>query len=109
MQEFMPHHSHTAIFTTVSGVVGGVGKAVIAKPLLLVIFLHGITTVVLDAAASANAGYVIMKFLVNFLAKLNKYNKENINKVVGIAFGIGLRKELVNLLKCRMFRQFSII
>jgi len=58
MQDFMPHHSHTAIFTTVSGVVGGVGKAVTAKPLLLAITLPGLTTVVLYAAASATAGYV---------------------------------------------------
>jgi len=27
----MQHHTHTALFTTVSGVVGGVGKAISAK------------------------------------------------------------------------------
>ncbi len=77
MQDFMPHHSHTAIFTTVSGVVGGVGKAVTAKPLLLAITLPGLTTVVLYAAASATAGYVVIKVLDNLSAKLNKYFKEN--------------------------------
>ncbi len=77
MQFFMPHHSHTAIFTTVSGVVGGVGKAVTAKPLLLAITLPGLTTVVLYAAASATAGYVVKKVLDNLSAKLNKYFKEN--------------------------------
>jgi hypothetical protein len=77
MQDFMPHHSHTAIFTTVSGVVGGVGKAVIAKPLLLAITLPGLTTVALYAAASATAGYVVKKVLDNLSAKLNKYFKEN--------------------------------
>ena len=77
MQDFMPHHSHTTIFTTVSGVVGGVGKAVTAKPLLLAITLPGLTTVVLYAAASATAGYVVKKVLDNLSARLNKYFKEN--------------------------------
>ena len=73
----MPHHSHTSIFTTVSGVVGGVGKAVTAKPLLMAITLPGLTTVVLYAAASAAAGYVVKKVLDNISEKLNKYFKEN--------------------------------
>lgn len=77
MQDFMPHHTHTSIFTTVSGVVGGVGKAVTAKPLLMAITLPGLTTVVLYAAASAAAGYVVKKALDNIFAKLNKYFKEN--------------------------------
>ncbi len=77
MQDFMPHYSHAAIFTTVSGVVGGVGKAVTAKPLLLAITLPGLTTVVIYAAASATAGYVVKKVLDNLSAKLNKYFKEN--------------------------------
>ncbi len=47
MQDFMPHHSHTAIFTTVSGVIGGVGKAITAKPLLMAVTLPGLFTVVL--------------------------------------------------------------
>jgi len=36
----MQHHTHTALFTTISGVVGGVGKAISAKPLLLAITLR---------------------------------------------------------------------
>jgi hypothetical protein len=43
----MQHHTHTALFTTVSGVVGGVGKAISAKPLLLAITLPGLTTVII--------------------------------------------------------------
>ena len=35
MQDFMSEPTHTALFTTASGVVGGVGKAISAKPLLL--------------------------------------------------------------------------
>jgi hypothetical protein len=64
MQDFMPHHSHTSIFTTVSGVVGGVGKAVTAKPLLMAITLPGLTTVVLYAAASAAAVRKVCKSLI---------------------------------------------
>ena len=77
MQDFMPHHSHTSIFTTVSGVVGGVGKAITAKPLLIAVTLPGLSTVVLYVAASAAAGYVVKKVLDNISAKLNKYFKEN--------------------------------
>ena len=77
MQDFMPHHSHTSIFTTVSGVVGGVGKAITAKPLLMAVTLPGLSTVVLYAAASAAAGYVVKKVLDNISSRLNKYFKEN--------------------------------
>ncbi len=59
----MQHHTHTALFTTVSGVVGGVGKAISAKPLLLAITLPGLTTVIIYASASAVAGYVGIKNL----------------------------------------------
>jgi hypothetical protein len=76
MQDFMPHHSHTSIFTTVSGVVGGVGKAITAKPLLMAVTLPGLSTVVLYAAASAAAGYVVKKALDSISEKLNKFFKE---------------------------------
>ena len=77
MQDFMPHQSHTSIFTTVSGVVGGVGKAITAKPLLMAVTLPGLSTVVLYAAASAAAGYVVKKVLDSISEKLNKFFKEN--------------------------------
>ena len=77
MQDFMPQHSHTSIFTTVSGVVGGVGKAITAKPLLMAVTLPGLSTVVLYAAASAAAGYVVKKALDSISEKLNKFFKEN--------------------------------
>jgi hypothetical protein len=53
MQDFMQHHTHTALFTTASGVLGSVGKDISAKPLLLDITLQGLTTVIIYAAASA--------------------------------------------------------
>lgn len=53
MQDFMQQHTHNALFTKASGVVGGVGKAISAKPLLLAITLSGLSTVIIYAAASA--------------------------------------------------------
>ncbi len=103
------NHSHTAINTTDSGVVGGVGKAVTAMLLLMAITLPGLIADVLYEAAYATDRFMVEIVLDNLLAKLSKYNKENTNKVVGLAFGIGLRKKLVNLLKCTMFQQFPIV
>lgn len=77
MQDFMQHHTHTALFTTVSGVVGGVGKAISAKPLLLAITLPGLSTVIIYAAASAAAGYVVKRILDAASKKLNQFFKEN--------------------------------
>jgi len=34
MQDLIQDHTHTALFTTAFGVVGGVGKAISAKPIL---------------------------------------------------------------------------
>lgn len=59
----MQPHPDTALFTTVSGVVGGVSKAIAAKPLLLAITLPGLSTVVLYASASAAAGYLVKKVM----------------------------------------------
>jgi hypothetical protein len=72
----MQHHTHTALFTTVSGVVGGVGKAISAKPLLLAITLPGITTVIIYATASAAAGYVVKKIMDAASRKLNQFFNE---------------------------------
>jgi hypothetical protein len=72
----MQHHTHTALFTTVSGVVGGVSKAISAKPLLLAITLPGLTTVIIYASASAVAGYVVKKLLDAGSRKLNQFFNE---------------------------------
>jgi hypothetical protein len=76
MQDFMPDPTHTALFTTVSGVVGGVGKAISAKPLLLAITLPGLSTVIIYAAASAAAGYVVKKIMDACSRKLNQFFNE---------------------------------
>jgi hypothetical protein len=57
----MSQHSHTSIFTTASGVLGGVTKAITAKPILTEITLPGLSNVVIYAAASAAAGYIVKK------------------------------------------------
>lgn len=77
MQDFMQHHTHTALFTTFSGVVGGVGKAISAKPFILTITLPGLTTVIIYAAASAAAGYVVKRIMDTASKKLNQFFKEN--------------------------------
>ena len=69
----MQHHTHTALFTTVSGVVGGVGKAISAKPLVLAITLPWLTTVIIYASASAVAGYVVNKLLDAASRKLTQF------------------------------------
>jgi hypothetical protein len=74
----MSHPSDTALFTTASGVVGGVGKAISAKPLLLAITLPGLTTVIIYAAASAAAGYVVKKLMDAGYRKFNQFiNKKS--------------------------------
>jgi hypothetical protein len=55
----MQHHTHTALFTTVSRVVGGIGKAISAKPLLLAIKLPSLTSVIIYASASAVSEHVV--------------------------------------------------
>ncbi len=57
----MSQHSHTSIFTTASGVLGGVAKAVTAKPLLSEITLPGLSNVAIYATASAATGYIVKK------------------------------------------------
>ena len=74
----MSHPSDTALFTTASGVLGGVGKAISVKPLLLAITLPGLTTVIIYAAASAAVGYVIKKLMDTCYRKFNQFiNKKS--------------------------------
>jgi hypothetical protein len=69
----MSQEAHTVIFTTISGVIGGITKAVSAKPLLLAITFGGISTVVIYAAASAAAGYVVKKLLDRLSNEVSKH------------------------------------
>lgn len=69
----MSQHSHTSIFTTASGVLGGVTKAVTAKPILTEITLPGLSNVVIYAAASAAAGYIVKKSMDCVAKRLADY------------------------------------
>ncbi len=69
----MSQEAHTVIFTTLSGVIGGITKAVSAKPLLLAITFGGLSTVVIYAAASAAAGYVVKKLLDKLSKEVSEY------------------------------------
>jgi hypothetical protein len=73
----MQHHTHTALFTAASGIVGGVGKAISEKPLLLAVMLPGLSTVIIYAAASATAGYVVKRILDAISKKIKQFFKEN--------------------------------
>ena len=69
----MSQHSHTSIFTTASGVLGGVAKAVTAKPILTEITLPGLSNVLIYAAASAAAGYIVKKSMDCVAKRLADY------------------------------------
>ncbi len=69
----MSQEAHTVIFTTISGVIGGITKAVSAKPLLLAITFGGLSTVVIYAAASAAAGYLVKKLLDRLSKEVSGY------------------------------------
>jgi hypothetical protein len=69
----MSQEAHTVIFTTISGVIGGITKAVSAKPLLLAITFGGLSNVVIYAAASAAAGYVVKKLLDRLSNEVSKH------------------------------------
>jgi len=55
----MHHYSHTTIITTLSGIIGGLGKAATYPTMLANITLHGIVNVAFYAGISAAAGYVV--------------------------------------------------
>ncbi len=69
----MSQEAHTVIFTTLSGVIGGITKAVSAKPLLLAITFGGLSTVIIYAGASAVAGYVVKKLLDRLSNEVSKH------------------------------------
>jgi ribosomal protein L17 len=77
----MSQEAHTAIVTTISGVIGGITKAVSAKPLLLAITFGGLSTVVIYASASAAAGYLVKKILDKVFNEITKrFENQNSGK-----------------------------
>ena len=73
----MQHSIDTGAFTTVSGMVGGVVKAVSAKPVMMTITFGSITNVMIYAAASAGVGYVVKKALDKLFERLSARDQSN--------------------------------
>jgi hypothetical protein len=67
------HHTHdTGIFTTLSGMLGGLFKAASGGPLLTAVTLGSLSGVVLYAAASAAVGYVVKRVLDRIVDRFSK-------------------------------------
>lgn len=61
----------TGAFTTISGMIGGVMKAITEKPVLMTISLGTLSNVMFYAAASAAVGYVVKKVLDHITDHIN--------------------------------------
>ena len=77
--KFMSQTYNTGAFTTMSGMIGGVVKAVSVKPVLAVITFGYLSNVMIYAAASAGVGYVVKKVLDTIWERINKKRKQNQN------------------------------
>lgn len=77
------HSTHdTGTFTTVSGMVGGVVKAISAKPVLMTISFGTLSNVMFYAAASATVGYFVKLGLDRLSSKFkSKDNNQKSPKV----------------------------
>jgi len=74
---------YTSLFTTISGLIGGLGKAITYKPGKASITVTGITTVVTYAALSATVGYVVKYGMDRVAIRLRRYSLEDKNKKEG--------------------------
>jgi hypothetical protein len=72
-----PHD--TGVFTTFSGMVGGVVKAISVKPVMMAITFGTLTNVMVYAAASAAVGYVVKKALDKLSDRINQKCTQNQN------------------------------
>jgi hypothetical protein len=62
----------TGAVTTVSGMIGGIEKAVSVKPVMMAITFGSLANVMVYAAASAGVGYVVKKVLDKLSAKISE-------------------------------------
>ena len=67
----------TGAVTTVSGMIGGIVKAVSVKPVMMAITFGSITNVMIYAAASAGVGYVVKKVLDKLFEQLSARDGSN--------------------------------
>ena len=74
---------YTSLFTTISGLIGGLGKAITSTPILASITVTGITTGVTYAALSATVGYVVKYGMDRVAIRLRRYSLEDKNKKEG--------------------------
>jgi hypothetical protein len=71
----MSNSLDTGAVTTVSGMIGGIVKAVSVKPVMMAITFGSLANVMVYAAASAGVGYVVKKVL-DKLKSHGTFNKE---------------------------------
>jgi hypothetical protein len=69
----------TGAFTTISGMIGGVMKAITVKPVLMAISFGTLTNVMVYAAASAAVGYVVKKVLDHLADRINAKCSQTLN------------------------------
>ena len=67
----------TGAVTTVSGMNGGIVKAVSVKPVMMAITFGSLANVMVYAAASAGVGYVVKKVLDKLSAKISDKCAQN--------------------------------
>ena len=72
-----PHD--TGAFTTVSGMIGGVVKAISVKPGMMAITFGSLANVMIYAAASAGIGYIVKKALDKLADRINAKCNQNQN------------------------------
>jgi hypothetical protein len=97
----MSQYSHTSIFTTASGVLGGVAKAITAKPILTEITLPGLSNVVICDGAKgqeiADAVFTSKKNLDLIRTKLmKKFNVTTANELIRLSIINGFYKPRSN-------------
>jgi len=75
----MSQTQETGAFTTVSGMIGGVIKAISVKPVMMAITFGTLTNVMVYAAASAAVGYVVKKVLDHLADRINAKCSQTLN------------------------------
>jgi hypothetical protein len=76
---FMNQPHDTGVFTTFSGMVGGVVKAISVKPVMMAITFGSLANVMIYAAASAGIGYIVKKALDKISERINSRFNQNQN------------------------------
>lgn len=77
---FMNHPQDTGAFTTVSGMIGSVVKAISVKPVMMAITFGSLANVMIYAAASAGISYIVKKALDKISERINPKCNQNQNQ-----------------------------